>query len=280
MRWVHLNGRLLPEDQAAISPFDRGLTLGDAVFETMRAYGGRAHALDAHLARLRASCDATRIPFPDDLRARVADTLGASELDEAAVRITLTRGPGGRGSSPRGAGPSTVLVTVAPVTHAAEVYERGMRLVTSRARKPTGLPSSVKTTNYLAHVLARLEADDAGADEALFFDDDEQLVEATQANVFAIFGARLVTPPLSSGCLPGQTRAELLALGPSAGLAPVEAALAREDLLLADEVLLTASLLEVAPAVELDGVMLGGGKPGPRAAELRRLYRAHAATHG
>lgn len=278
MRLVHLNGKLLAEEEARISPFDRGLLLGDAVFETMRATGARAHGLDEHLARLRRSCALTRIPFPEGLPVAIEETLRANAFPESSVRVTLTRGPGGRGSSPAGAGPPTVLITASLVHHRPEQYDAGMRLVTARRRRigADALEPAIKSTNYLVHVLARLEADEAGADEALFVDEEGFVVEATQANVFARFGRRLVTPPLESGCLPGETRRALLALAPDAGLRAEERPLAREELLEADEVLLTASVLEVAPVVELDGFAIGGGKPGPQAAALRRLYRLHA----
>lgn len=275
---VWLNGALLDEEAARISPFDRGFLLGDSVFETLRVYRGRAHALGEHLARLKGSCDATRLPFPAGIEAAVEAVVRANGLDEAGVRITVTRGPGGRGSSPRGAGPSTVLVTAMPVPHAPEVYTKGLRLRSSRHRRipADSLPADIKSTNYLVHVLARIEAEEAGADDALFVDEQGFVVEATQANVFALFGRELVTPPLASGCLPGQTRAELLALASGLGLTPIERALTIEDLCRASEVLLSASLLEVAPVIEVDGSVIGTGAPGPMAKTLHAAYRKRA----
>ena len=277
-RVVHLNGALVREEDARISPFDRGLLLGDGVFETMRAYGGRPHAMDAHLDRLRRGCEALRLPFPDGLPEAVRAVLDANGLADAAVRVTLTRGPGGRGASPRGAGPPTVLVTASPVHHAPETYERGLRLVTASRRRvgSESVDPSVKTLGYLVNVLARMEAEDAGADDALFVDHAGHVVEATQANVLLVRGDELATPPLSSGCLPGVTRADLLALAPALGLRAAERALTREDLLGADEVVLCASVLEVAPVVALDGRPVGGGRPGPWAARLREAYRERA----
>lgn len=278
MTKVWLNGELLDESQARISPFDRGLLLGDAIFETMRVYGGRPHALAGHLARLRRSCEQTRIPYPEGIEGVLDEVIGANGIEEGQVRVTLTRGRGGRGASPRGAGPPTVLVTATPVHHPPEAYERGLRLVTSTRRRipDTSLPASIKSTNYLVHVLARIQAEEAGADDALFVDEDGMVVEATQANVFAVLGGALVTPPLESGCLPGQTRAEVLALAHEAGLAPAERALPAEALLEAREVFLTASVLEVAPVIELDGVRIGDGRPGEITRKLHALYRQRA----
>lgn len=278
MTLVWLNGKLLREQDARISPFDRGFLLGDAVFETMRAYASRPHAVAAHLARLRRSCEATRIPFPEGLEAAIADVLRANQLADASVRITVSRGPGGRGASPVGAGPATVLVTASPVHHHPDVYERGLRLVTARRRRVPGasLPPEIKTTNYLVHVLARIEAEEVGADDAIFTDDEGNVVEATQANVFARFGRRIVTPPLASGCLPGETRAAVLALAAAEGYVVEEITVPLETLRGADEIFLTASILEVAPVVELDGIRIGTGAPGEAARRLHALYREHA----
>lgn len=277
-RFVHLHGRIVRESEARISPFDRGFLLGDGVFETVRAYDSRVLDLDAHLARLSHGCAVTRLPFPDNLREAIQDTLQANELTNAAVRVTITRGPGGRGASPKGAGPATVLVTASPIPYSAETYAHGVRMATARRRRiaPDSLDPGVKTTGYLVHVLARAEAEDAGADDALFLDPDDNVVEATQANVFAVFGDTLVTPPLSAGLLPGVARQAVLKLAAKAGLRAQEAPLARARLDEADEVFLTASVLEVCGVASLDGRPVGAGAPGPKTLDLHALYRKRA----
>lgn len=277
-RIVHLNGALVPETDARISPFDRGLLLGDGVFETMRAYEGRPFGLDAHLDRLARSCKATRLPFPGDLAARIRDVLAANALLDAAVRVTITRGPGGRGASPEGAGPATVLITAVPVAVPAETYERGVRLATARRLRMAAdsLDPGIKSINYLVNVLARAEAEEAGADDALFVDDEGFVVEASQANVFAVFGDRLATPSLASGCLPGATRTVVLALAAWRGLACEETPILREDLFEASEVFLTGSVSELVPVVALDGIPMGDGRPGPLTRDLLARYRALA----
>ena len=244
----------------------------------MRIYRGRPHALAEHLARLAQSCAQTRIPYPAGLEAAIAAVVAANRLDDGQVRVTVTRGVGGRGTSPRGVGAPTVIVTAREVHHPPETYERGLRLATARRRKvpETSLPSSIKSTNYLVHVLARIEAEEAGADDAIFVDDDGMVIEATQANVFAILGDALVTPPLTTGCLAGRTRAEVLAIAPEVGLKPQERALPAYALLEAREVFLTASVLEVAPVVALDGVRIGDGHPGETTRRLHALYRKRA----
>lgn len=274
MTMIHINGKLVPEGDARISPFDRGFLLGDGVFETMRAYGGACFALEEHLARLAASCALMRLAVPEGLPAIIDDVLQANGLSDAAVRITVTRGPGGRGASPSGAGPPTLVVHALPIVERPEAWGRGLRLATTR-RHHAALPGA-KTVDYAANVVARIEAEEASADEALFVDAAGRIIEATQANVFALFGRELVTPPLESGCLPGVTRAALLRLAPSLGLTPSERALRLEDLLLADEAMLSASVLEVAPVVSLDGAAIGTGGPGGVARALHDAYRKHA----
>lgn len=294
MKYVHLNGRLVPEEAARISPFDRGFTLGDSVFETLRAYRGRPFGLDEHLARLKRSCDAARIPLDvAPLRKAVEDVLkangfvkvvdgreapGAPPPPDAAVRITVTRGIGGRGASPKGVGHPTVVVTAAPVAVPPEVLEKGVRLVTSRRRRVTdaSLDPGIKSTNYLVHVLARMEAEDAGADDALFLDAEGHVVEATQANVFVIHQGKLLTPPLTVGCLPGATRTALMKLAPTVGLVAQERALTVADLLAMEEAFLSSSVTELAPVVSLDGKPIGAGTPGRLTRLLHEAYRKQA----
>lgn len=271
-RKVWLNGQILPESEARISPFDRGFLLGDAVFETMRAYGGTCFRESDHLARLAESCRAARLAVPD-VREAIRATLAANGLADAAVRVTVSRGPGGRGASPKGAGPETVLVTAVAVEPRPEAWTRGLRLVTTTMARVMPLGPRVKTTNYLANVLARAEAEDAGADDALFVDAEGRVIEATQANLFIVRRGELVTPSLRSGCLPGVTRRALLGLAHEAGLRAVEGAVRPSDILAADEAFLSASVLEIGPVVALDGRPVGGGAPGQSARRLHSLYR-------
>lgn len=270
--WVHLQGRLVPAAEAKVPITDRGFLLGDALFETMRADAGRPAFLDEHLARLRAGCAALRLDFPHDLPARIDATLEANGRPDAAVRVTLTRGSGGRGASPRGAGPPTVVVALSPIPYSDELYARGLHVVVSRTPRPAPAHAVLKSTNYLGNVMARLEADDAGADEALLADPEGNLLEATQANLMVVREGALVTPPLGA-LLPGVTRATLLRLAPRLGLRPVEAPLRRADVLGAEEALLTASVLEAAPIASLDGAPLARAGWAER---LRKLLRQTA----
>lgn len=279
MRYVYLDGKILPETEARVSPFDRGLLYGDAVFETVRVYDGRAHALDAHLARLRRSCDLTGIPYPADVAwgsEVVPALLRANGLREASVRITVTRGTG-PGFAPMQDVTPTVMAIATPVPYAPELYEEGVAVLLSQVRKTPAatLDPRLKSVNYLPHVLARAEAKRAGAFEALLRGDDgEEVVEGTTSNLFLVKDGIVLTPPLSSGILDGLTRRDVLAVLLDQARHVEERPLYPRDLQEADEVFLTASVAEVLPVVRIDGAPVGDGKPGKVAREALQAYRA------
>ncbi len=268
---VWLNGRLLPAADAALGVAERGFLLGDGLFETMRAYGGRVFRLDAHLARLARGAERTGIPLPSGLRDAVLKTLHSNDLGEAAIRLTLSRGPAGHGLEPAGeAVPATVLITVRPYRADPALYELGLRAVTAAGRLDARRATAgLKQTGYLEAILALRQARAAGADEALFLDTDGHVAEASASNVFALIGGALWTPPLSCGALPGITRATVIDLAPGLGLEVREEPLPPSALAGAAEAFLTSSLREIVPLVALDGMPIGaagstsGSGPGP-----------------
>lgn len=275
MGHVYLNGRILPETEAHLSIRERGFLYGDGVFETLRAYRGRPHALAAHLARLRRSCELTGIPYPGVAWERVlADLLAADGLSDARIRITVTRGMGGGFAPPERAEP-TVLAAAAPIPYGPELHERGVAVVTTDTRKIPAdcLDPRIKSLAYLPHVLARGQAERAGAFEGLLLGQGGEIVEATTSNLFAVVGDRVLTPPLTSGILDGITRAEVIPILRDMGLTVEETPVFPGDLLVADEIFLTGSVIEVLPVVRLDGAPVGSGEPGPVAQEARRRYR-------
>lgn len=259
---VWLDGHLVDEEAARVSAFDHGFLLGDGVFETSRVYAGEPFALDEHLARLRESAGVMRIPVPGDLESAAHAVLGANDLSEARIRITLTSGGGPAGLA-RGAGLPTVLVVALPLTP----WPPASTAIVSRFRRDEHSPlAGVKTTSAAQSVMALAEARDAGADEALVLNVAGNLCEATAANVFLVHDGVAATPPLDAGCLAGITRAHVLALG------AVERTLAHDDLLRADEAFLTSSTREVQPLVAVDGRAVGRGKPGPVTQRLAEAY--------
>lgn len=283
---VSLDGALVRVEDARVSPLDRGLLVGDAVFETLRAYAGRTPDLARHLARLARSCSLTGLPAPPaDLAKRVEQVLAANGLEavDAAVRVTITAGVGGAGVSRRGAGAPTILVTAQPVAYREEQYREGVAAVVARStrRMPASvLDPRVKATSYLPNVLARREAEERGAFEALLLNERGEVTEATTANVLAVLDGELATPPLDAPCLDGLTRERVLALAREDGFAVAERVLLPSDLAAADEILLTASVAEVLPVTTFEGAGVGLVRPGPVARRLRERYRADLLARG
>lgn len=231
---------------------DRGLTLGDGLFETILAEDGSLVWLDEHLARMVSGCAALGLPSPDLAQARrLCEEAAATVSGRAAVRLTLTAGSGGRGLDRLTQPFPRLFATAAP----APLPEGPATLVTASVRRNEGSPASrLKTLAYLDNVLARAEASAAGADEALMLNNRGEVACASAANIFWIEGSRLCTPALECGVLTGVTRAKVLAAAPSAGLQPVEIAADRQNLLEAHAIFLTSSLIGIRPVSRLDGV--------------------------
>jgi branched-chain amino acid aminotransferase len=276
MAFVILNGGLLDAEQAALRIDDRGFLLGDGLFETMRAYDGRVFRLEAHLERLARSRAAFRLDEdypPAELAQLVERLLAANELADARVRITLTRGRHAGGMYLYPASP-LLLITAAPMP-AAGPASAGLTLAYVGVRFSEHNPIfRHKTLNRLPHLLARTEAAQAGADEALILDERGNVATASTGNLFAVYRGQLFTPPLAAPILPGITRAEVLRLARSEGI-PI-----REDffspLMLAGvaEAFLANSVSEIVPIVKVDANPIGSGQPGPVTATLQKLYRA------
>ena len=278
---VWLDGEILSADGPHLSAFDRGFQLGDGIFETLRARGGRPTELAEHLARLHRSAaglDIDLAPGLDErLAAGISALLAADGLDgtdgDASVRITVSRGTfRSRGVLPPDEDvPATVVIQAWPVAAApASHLERGLHLVASRVRRDPQNPlATLKTTSRAEYVFARLEARRAGADDALFLTVDDYLSEATSSNIFLVRAAahdgslEIATPSLDCAILPGTTRSWLLAWGKRVGLRPAEGRLRREDLAGAEEAFLSSSVAGILPVTSFDGGPIGEGVPGP-----------------
>ena len=255
---IYLNGRLVPAAEARIDPADRGLTLGDGLFETLRARDGHVLRLSSHLGRLRAGAEVLglHVPCSDrDLGRRLAETLSANGLTDGALRLTLTRGPAGRGLSPQPGLDPTLVITASGLDAAGGPVSAIIATVTRRNEQSP--LSGCKCLNFLDNILARQEAERRGADEALLLNTAGRLAEASAANLFAVLGGRLLTPPLGDGALPGVMRADVMER-----LGAREGSLAPDDLSRASEAFLTNSL-GIRPLVAVDGFPLGRGRPGP-----------------
>lgn len=274
-RHVWLDGRLLPAAGPHLSVFDRGFQLGDGIFETLRARGGRVTELPEHLARLGRSAAGLDIELPAGanagIEAGILELLAAEGLDgptaDASIRITVSRGIFlGRGLLPPTRGiPPTIAIQAWPVALPPAGHLRdGLHLVASAVRRDPENPlATLKTTSRADYVHARLEARRAGADDALFLTIDGHLSEATSANLFLLRGDELATPDLACAILPGTTRSWILAWAGRVGLRPVEGWLTTRELAEADEAFLCSSVAGILPVTQFEGRPIGLGRPGP-----------------
>jgi len=276
---------------AVVPVLDRGLLFGDSVFEVVRTYGGRPLLLREHLLRLAQSARLVRFPFEPDLdrlEAEARRMLGrwAREAGgEARMRILVTRGRGEALLEPGDAHEPSTVIVVRPLAPPDEIlYEKGATaaVVSVRRNLSEALPPAAKTANYLNNLLALMEARSLGAYEPLMLDHLGRVAEGATSNVFAVRGRELVTPCGDTGILGGITRGALLALAVRAELQPREVELRPEELVRADEVMITSTAREVLPIVGIAWReawhAIGAGRPGPAAARLRALYREWAVT--
>jgi aminodeoxychorismate lyase len=271
---VFLDGELVPEELAVVSVFDRGFLYGDGLFETMRVSGGRPFLWQEHMARLErgAAFLKIQIPFPaDDLQKHAEALIQRNQLPEALLRLTLSRGTGPRGYSPRGADKPRLVMTLHPTPVTDGAHSAQWSLVTASVRLPAAEPlAQFKTCNKLAQIMARSEADAAGAQEALLLNTDGFVVEASSSNLFWITDGKVVTPPLVSGVLAGVTRAMVLELCRGLGIATQEGTIRPEALAKAEGVFLSLSSVGIAEGVSLDG------RPLARSPLVPRIEKAYA----
>jgi branched-chain amino acid aminotransferase len=253
---VFLNGRLVPEEEARISVFDRGFLYGDGLFETIRVFNGKPFRWPQHLERLDngARVLGLRLPFSaESLRKFVDALIQENHQPDALLRVTLSRGVGVRGYSPRGAEHPTLVMSMHPVLPGGAEALQGWRLLTSTVRLPANQRlAQFKTCNKLPQILARAEADAANCNEALLANTDGFLVEGASSNLFWIKEGHVYTSPLASGILPGVTRAAVFEICRNLGLATSEDSTVAEELIKADGVFLSLSSVGIAEGISLD----------------------------
>lgn len=279
---VWFNGRIASTAEGLLRVADRGFQLGDGVFETLRVRRAVPIEIEEHLERLRESAAATALPIPltdAAFATAIHDLLVAAGLagtgeppGDAAVRITVSRGPVEARNAPASVAPEpTIVIQASPFAPpAARILEQGLRvIVTSVRHDPSSPLAGVKSTSRADSVVARLEAQAAGADDAIYPTLDGSLTEGTTANLFLVSGEELATAPLSEGILAGTMRTWLLTNAVALGLRPVERRLWRKDVVTADEALFTSSVAGAQPVVALDGVPIGSGAPGPTWRRIR-----------
>jgi branched-chain amino acid aminotransferase len=272
MMRVWQDGRIVMPEEAHVSIADRGLLLGDGLFETMAVYNARVFDLDAHLERLASGLGVLgfveAIDLPE-LRAGITRYIAVEEAASAVLRVTVTRGAGPRGLAPPGAPRPTIFMTLSHMP-AARKTPLSLHVATATRRNEQSPLSRVKALPYLDNLLALSEARAHGADDALLLNTRGAIACAAVANFFVVREGRLETPPVSDGALPGTMRALVLCLAKGAGLAPVEKSLHFKDLAEADAVLLTNSISRVMEARDCNGLPLGR-RAGAAVERLRAL---------
>lgn len=270
---IFLNGQFVPEAQAVVPVNDRGFLYGDGLFETLRVCGGRPFRLAQHLERMTRGADFLKIqcPFtPKELQNFAGQLIGQNQMPEAVLRVTLTRGPGERGYTPPIDSRPTVVMTLHPAPPMDVENPVQWRLITSSYRIPAADPlSSFKTANKLIHIVARMEAVEKDADEALLVNTNGEVAETAGGNLFWVYQGNICTVPTSRGVLPGITRAVVLEICRTLGLPTNKRVIKPEALRKSAGLFITQSALGIVPVTTLDGKPVA---PSPLVEQISRAY--------
>lgn len=280
---IYVDGRYLDERSAKISVFDHGLLYGDGIFEGIRAYNGRVFKLQEHIDRLYYSAKAImlKIPItPAKMLQAVVETCRRNNIRDGYIRLVVTRGIGTLGLNPnRCKTPSIIIIADKIQLYPQEYYNKGLEIITVPTVRNlhSALNPAIKSLNYLNNILAKIEANNAGCEEAIMLNAEGYVAECTGDNLFIVKGKQLLTPPLSAGALYGITRGVVLELAAEAGLTASEPNLTRYDVFNADECFITGSAAELVPVVKVDGRTIGKGRPGKITRDL--VARYHSLTN-
>jgi len=279
---IWLNDRLVDEAEAKVSVFDHGLLYGDGVFEGIRVYDTRVFELEAHVRRLFDSARAIRLQVPmgkEELIGAIETTVAANRVHDGYIRLVITRGIGTLGLNPFTCRDASLIIIADKIQlYPEELYEKGMRVIsaTTVRNHPLALPPQIKSLNYLNNILAKIEALDVDVPEAIMYNHEGYVAEATGDNVFIVRNRVVYAPPVEAGSLEGITRAVVIRLARQEGLEVVEKNLTRYDLYVCDELFLTGTAAEVIGIVEIDGRAIGDGRPGPITRLLRDRFYSYA----
>jgi len=283
---IYLNGRFVNRKDATLSIFDHGVLYGDGVFEGIRSYNGLIFKLKEHVERLFESAHTIMLKVPMSQAALidvVKRTVRLNKLTNAYIRLVVTRGEGDLGLDPRKCTkPSLFVIADKIQLYPKSLYERGLSLITVATQRnvPEALNPQIKSLNYLNNILAKIEANNAGYEEAIMLSHSGYVTEATGENLFIVTGRRVLTPPPYIGVLRGITRATVMELARCQGLEVSEELLTRHDLFNAKECFLTGTAAEIVPVVKIDGRTIGAGKPGPVTKKLQTQFRQLTKTEG
>jgi len=282
---IYIDGNYVPQEQARVSVFDHGFLYGDGVFEGIRAYNGRIFRLKEHLDRLYDSAKTIDIKPPiskEEMTEVICETLRRNNLTDAYIRPIISRGVGDLGLDPRKCPkPSVVVIAVTWGAMYGDLYEKGLRAVTVGIRRnpAESLPPNVKSLNYLNNILAKIEANYKGGDEAIFFDTNGYISEGSGDNLYIVKNGEIITPPTLNN-LRGITRMVLIEIAKSLGITVKEQNLGLFDIYTADEMICTGTAAEVAPITWVDGRVIGSGKPGPVTRQLMAAFTSVTEKEG
>ncbi len=283
---IWLDGNLVDESEAKVSVFDHGLLYGDGVFEGIRIYNGRIFRLEEHIRRLFDSAKAILLKMPwtqEEVCKATCDTVAANDLKDGYIRLVITRGAGELGLNPYLCPKPTMFIIASSIKlYPDETYRDGLAIITCATRRPApgALMPQVKSLNYLNNIMAKVEAIQSGALEAVMLNEQGYVAECTGDNLFLLKNGTLLTPLISDGALDGITRTVIIELAEKLDVPFKECSLTRYDIYTADECFLTGTAAEVIPVVALDRREIGDGKPGPFTAKFLKAFHELAMTTG
>ena len=276
---VYVDGKFYPRSEAKVSVFDHGLLYGDGVFEGIKSYGGVVFKLKEHLDRLYFSAKAIMLDVPlsmEDMAKAVLETVRKNGLKDAYVRLVVTRGVGDLGLDPKKCPKSSVIIIAVPllVLYDEEKRRKGMSMVVASVRRDPvdATTHEIKSLNYLNSILAKIEANNVGADEAIILDTHGLVSEATAENIFIVKNSKIMTPPATSGPLAGITASVVKSVAEKLGYTVVERAITVAELYAADEAFLTGTAAELMPVREVNKRQIGEGKMGPVTERLLKEF--------
>lgn len=282
---VYVNGKFVPKEEAMVSVFDHGFLYGDGIYETLRSYEGRIFLLGKHLSRLKQSADAIslRLPFSvEKIGELLHEALTVNKLREAYLRIQVSRGAGDIGLDPALCPASSMVIVTKPFKdYPEELYTEGVAvaLVGTRRNHPSALSPSIKSTNFLNNILAKIESLKTGAYEGIMLNWEGNVAEGTISNIFIVKKGVLLTPSIETGILEGVTRDLVMHLARKERIPVKETLLKPKDLLDADECFITNTTVEVLPVTRIDSEPVGAGSPGAVTLRLRAAYRDEVGRH-
>ena len=283
---IFLNNQLVDADEAKISVFDHGLLYGDGVFEGIRLYDKCIFKLEEHLIRLEMSAKALMLDIPMDREAlaqAICDTCNANGLVNGYIRLVVTRGVGNLGLSIKNCNqPQLIIIADNIQLYPKEYYEKGLKIITvpTRRNNSAALPPMIKSLNYLNNILAKIEAQNLGYQEAIMLNDQGYVAECTGDNIFMLKDGILYTPKIASGSLKGITREVVFDIARELQIELIQTEMTRYDTWIADEMFLTGTAAELIPIVEVDSRKIGNGQPGEVTARFLDLFKSKVSKQG